>query len=93
MTKSVYVRLDEVKDKDILNVLSQSPISNPQLFKAFARFAIQSMGNNQAGIIASTATNNAPQHTENKKNKADHTNEVDDKTSDALSNLSNSVFK
>lgn len=40
MVKSVYIRLNEDRDRDLLSAFSKSTISNPQLIKALARYAL-----------------------------------------------------
>ena len=40
MTKNVNLRLDDEKDRDLLEAMEHSLISNPQLFKLLARVAL-----------------------------------------------------
>lgn len=51
MVKSVNIRLDPNKDKDILAMIEHSKISNVQLFKSLARVAVSNTDISRLGIF------------------------------------------
>lgn len=74
MAKSVNIRLDAEKDKDILEMIEHSKVSNVQLFKSLARIAIRNVDISNSILFdedyINSLENDVPSNVKNNNNNA-----------------------